>query len=78
MSVLSPSADFVYGNTRLRARKAALLESDTYETLMGRDLEGLLEASPTRPIALRLKPHALAQLANASSTRPCGSTLPAC
>jgi V/A-type H+/Na+-transporting ATPase subunit C len=44
MSVLSPSADFVFGNTRLRARKAALLASGTYETLMGRDLEGLLEA----------------------------------
>jgi V/A-type H+/Na+-transporting ATPase subunit C len=44
MSVLSPSADFVYGNTRLRARKGALLRSGTYETLLGRDLEGLLEA----------------------------------
>jgi V/A-type H+-transporting ATPase subunit C len=44
VSALSPSADFVFGNTRLRARKAALLESDTYETLIGRDPEGLLEA----------------------------------
>jgi V/A-type H+/Na+-transporting ATPase subunit C len=44
MSVLSPSADFVYGNTRLRARKAELLSADDYEALLGRDLEGIVEA----------------------------------
>jgi vacuolar-type H+-ATPase subunit C/Vma6 len=44
MSILSPSADFVYGNTRLRARKAELLDADEYEALLGRDLEGIFEA----------------------------------
>jgi V/A-type H+/Na+-transporting ATPase subunit C len=44
VSVLSPSADFVYGNTRLRARKAGLLGPDDYETLLGRDLAGIVEA----------------------------------
>jgi V/A-type H+/Na+-transporting ATPase subunit C len=44
MSVLSPAADFVYGNTRLRARKAHLLTADDYEALLGRDLEGIVEA----------------------------------
>ena len=43
MSVLSPAADFVYGNTRLRARKADLLGADDYEALLGRDLAGLAE-----------------------------------
>ena len=43
MSVASHSADFVYGNTRLRARKAALLGQAGYEALLDRDLEGLLE-----------------------------------
>jgi V/A-type H+-transporting ATPase subunit C len=41
---MSPSADFVYGNTRLRARKSELLGADEYEALLGRDLEGLFEA----------------------------------
>ena len=43
VSVASHSADFVYGNTRLRARKAALLGSAGFEALLDRDLEGLLE-----------------------------------
>jgi V/A-type H+-transporting ATPase subunit C len=43
VSVASHSADFVYGNTRLRARKAALLGPTGYEALLDRDLEGLLE-----------------------------------
>jgi V/A-type H+-transporting ATPase subunit C len=37
-------ADLVYGNTRLRARKAELLGTAEYEALLGRDLDGLLEA----------------------------------
>lgn len=44
MSILSPSADFVYGNTRLRARKGELLGASEYEALLGRDLEGIFEA----------------------------------
>lgn len=44
MSLLAPSADFVYGNTRLRARKAALLKRADYEALLGKDLDGLLGA----------------------------------
>ena len=39
-----PAADFVYGNTRLRARKAALLGPDDFEGLLGRDVEGIVEA----------------------------------
>ena len=38
------TADFVYGNTRLRARKAALLGRSDYEALLGVDLERLLSA----------------------------------
>jgi V/A-type H+-transporting ATPase subunit C len=44
MSILSPSADFVYGNTRLRARKADLLGADDFEALLGRDLAGVAES----------------------------------
>jgi vacuolar-type H+-ATPase subunit C/Vma6 len=43
VSVLAPSADFVYGNTRLRARKSALLGPREYELLLGRDVDGILE-----------------------------------
>ena len=43
MTLLSASADFVYGNTRLRARKGELLGEREYEALLGRDLEGVLE-----------------------------------
>lgn len=39
MSILSSSTDFVYGNTRLRARKGELLGPGDYEALLGRDLE---------------------------------------
>lgn len=42
MSILSPPADFVYGNTRLRARKSELLGAREYEALLGHDLEGIL------------------------------------
>jgi V/A-type H+-transporting ATPase subunit C len=47
MSILAPSSDFVYGNTRLRARKAALLGPGDYETLVGRDVEGIADALTT-------------------------------
>ena len=40
---LSSAADFAYGNTRLRARKAELLGAAEYEALLGRDLDGVLE-----------------------------------
>jgi V/A-type H+/Na+-transporting ATPase subunit C len=43
VTLLSSSADFVYGNTRLRARKGELLDAGEYEALLGRDLEGLFE-----------------------------------
>jgi V/A-type H+/Na+-transporting ATPase subunit C len=43
VSIVSHSADFVYGNTRLRARKAALLGPAGFEALLDRDLEGVLE-----------------------------------
>jgi V/A-type H+/Na+-transporting ATPase subunit C len=44
VTLRAASADFVYGNTRLRARKAELLGAAEYEALLGRDLEGLVEA----------------------------------
>jgi V/A-type H+-transporting ATPase subunit C len=43
VSVLPDSADFVYGNTRLRARKGELLGAGDYDALLGRDLDGILE-----------------------------------
>ena len=39
MSALAPSADFVYGNTRLRARKGELFGVGEYDALLDRDLE---------------------------------------
>lgn len=36
-------ADFDYGNTRLRARRADLLQDADYERLLGRSVDGLLE-----------------------------------
>jgi V/A-type H+/Na+-transporting ATPase subunit C len=39
---LAPAGDFAYGNTRLRARKADFLGAEEYETLLGRDLDGIL------------------------------------
>jgi V/A-type H+-transporting ATPase subunit C len=44
VTLRAASADFVYGNTRLRARKGELLGAAEYEALLGRDLEGLVEA----------------------------------
>ncbi len=37
-------ADFAYGNTRLRARKGALLGAQDYETMLGKDVDALLGA----------------------------------
>jgi V/A-type H+/Na+-transporting ATPase subunit C len=43
MTLLVSAGDFAYGNTRLRARKAALLGAQEYETLLGRDVDAMLE-----------------------------------
>jgi V/A-type H+/Na+-transporting ATPase subunit C len=45
------SADFSYGNTRLRARRGALLRGADYERLIGEDVEGLLDALERTPYA---------------------------
>jgi len=44
VSVLALSPDFVYGNTRLRARKAQLLTEAAYDALLDRDVNGVQEA----------------------------------
>ncbi len=44
MTILAPQGDFIYGNTRLRVRKSQLLGPGEYEALLGRDLDGILEA----------------------------------
>jgi len=38
------TAEYVYGNTRIRARKSVLLGPNDYEALIGLDLDGLLGA----------------------------------
>jgi V/A-type H+-transporting ATPase subunit C len=43
MIQLTSAADFAYGNTRLRARKAELLGAAEYESLLGRDADAVLE-----------------------------------
>lgn len=43
MIQLTSAADFAYGNTRLRARKAELLGAAEYESLLGHDLDAVLE-----------------------------------
>lgn len=45
-------ADFDYGNTRLRARKGALLGDADYERLLGEDIDGVLRALADTPYAL--------------------------
>jgi V/A-type H+/Na+-transporting ATPase subunit C len=65
MSILSPAADFVYGNTRLRARKAGLLDADAYETILGRDLAGVVEALT----ATAYRPEIETMLAGSDDTR---------
>ena len=42
MSLLDPAPDFIMGNTRLRARRPALLTPDRLAGLAGRDLPGLV------------------------------------
>jgi V/A-type H+/Na+-transporting ATPase subunit C len=44
-------ADFDYGNTRLRARKGALLDNAAYESLLGKDVDGVLGALADTPYA---------------------------
>jgi len=41
VSLFAPRADFVYGNTRLRARKAELLAAADYDALLGGDHEAV-------------------------------------
>src|SRR6185437_12677924 len=43
MILLAPAGDFAYGNTRLRARKGELLGAGAYETLLGRNVDAILE-----------------------------------
>ena len=43
MIPLTSTAEFAYGNTRLRARKGELLGPAEYESLLGRDLNGVIE-----------------------------------
>src|SRR4029078_13098360 len=43
MILLAPAGDFAYGNTRLRARKGELLGAGEYETLLGRNVDAILE-----------------------------------
>lgn len=44
MILFASRADFIYGNTRLRARKSGLLDRAGYEELLGKDVDGLLGA----------------------------------
>jgi V/A-type H+-transporting ATPase subunit C len=46
-------ADFDYGNTRLRARKSALLRDGDYERFLGEDIDGVLRALADTPYAPR-------------------------
>jgi len=50
MSLFSP-ADFAYGNTRLRARKGAILVESDYDRLVGKDVEAILGALDSTPYA---------------------------
>ena len=42
MRLLQPRADFNYGNARLRARKTHLLSRSDYESLLGKEVDGVL------------------------------------
>jgi V/A-type H+-transporting ATPase subunit C len=44
-------ADFDFGNTRLHARKAELLDNAAYENLLGKDIDSLLNALADTPYA---------------------------
>jgi V/A-type H+-transporting ATPase subunit C len=48
-------SDFVYGNTRLHARRAALLDAADYEQLLGEDIDALLAALERTPYAPELE-----------------------
>lgn len=43
MIQLVPASEYAYGNTRLRARKAELFGAAAYESLIGRDVDDILE-----------------------------------
>lgn len=49
MRLLAPRADFAYGNARLRARRASLLDRSDYEGLLDKDVEGLLGTLSSTP-----------------------------
>jgi V/A-type H+-transporting ATPase subunit C len=49
LRLLSSGADFTYGNTRLRVRKAGLLHRSDYEALLGKDVDGILGALASTP-----------------------------
>jgi vacuolar-type H+-ATPase subunit C/Vma6 len=48
-------SDFVYGNTRLHARRAALLVAADYEQLLGEDIDALLAALERTPYVPELE-----------------------
>lgn len=48
-------SDFAYGNTRLHARRAALLDAGDYERLLGDDVDALLAALERTPYAVELE-----------------------
>ena len=62
MSIVSPSADFIYGNTRLRARKSGLLDAGEYAGLIGPASSGISRRLPAQPTAPSSKPYSLSQL----------------
>jgi V/A-type H+-transporting ATPase subunit C len=49
LRLLTPRADFTYGNTRLRVRKADLLDRSDYEALLGKDVDGILGTLSSTP-----------------------------
>ncbi len=49
MRLLAPRTDFDYGNTRLRVRRASLLDRPDYEAMLGTDVDGILGALSSTP-----------------------------
>jgi V/A-type H+/Na+-transporting ATPase subunit C len=49
LRLLAPRADFTYGNTRLRARRASLLVRSDYEAMLGGDVDAILGALSSTP-----------------------------
>ena len=77
VSIVSHSADFVYGNTRLRARKAALLGPAGYRgAARPRSRRRCWKDLRLPPTALTSKPPAPFRPASARSRRSCASTSP--